>query len=141
VNVKAAGGAGATYVYRTTGDWSVAARSSTLTLLPTNPAPFLYYGSAVALSADGSALLIGVDGAGVDDEGAAELVHLTPGRKPTAADRVAIAAPNPTKGRFGTAMAMAADGATAIGSSPWLKVGASDLRGAGYVIDLSADRT
>ncbi|HEX4492109.1 MAG TPA: FG-GAP repeat protein [Acidimicrobiia bacterium] len=140
VNVGAAKGAGATYVYRTTGDWSAPAQNTTLTLLPTNAAPFLYYGSSVALSADGSELVIGVDGAGVDDQGAAELVHLVPGQQPTAADRVTIAAPNSTKGRFGTAIAMDGDAHTAVGTSPWLKVGSADQRGAAYVIDLSATR-
>ena len=140
VNVKSAGGVGATYVYRTTGDWSVATQNTTLTLLPTDPAPYLYYGSSVGVSADGSELIIGVDGAGSDDQGAAEVVHLVPGKKPTAADRVDIAAPNATKGRFGTAIAMAADAHVAVASAPWLKVGAADLRGAAYVLDLSVTR-
>jgi FG-GAP repeat len=141
VNIKTANGAGAVYVYRTTGNWGAGPQNSTLELLPTNPAPFLYYGSSVALSTHGSELIVGIDGAGVDDQGAAELVHLVAGAKPTRADRFAITAPNATKGRFGTAIAMNGEARTAVSTAPWLKVGGADLRGAAYVVDLTAART
>jgi len=137
VNVGKAGGAGATYVYRTTGDWRTPAQSSTLPLLPTDPRPFLYYGSSVALSADGSRLFIGIDGAGINDQGAAEVVELAAGRTPTAADRTAVDPPHPTKGRFGTAAAISADGTTALSTSPWLTVGGAALRGAAYALTLA----
>ena len=140
VNVGTAGGAGAAYIYSTKGDWQVAADNSTLSLLPSAPKPYLYYGSSVALTADGTQVFIGVDGAGADDQGAAELVRFTRGAggSPIVSARIPISAPNTAKGRFGTAIALSADGTTAVGTSPWLSVAGGALRGAAYVVPFSA---
>jgi hypothetical protein len=140
VNVGTAGGAGATFVYSTTGDWRDPAHNSRLSLFPHDPRPFLYYGSSVALSADGTRLFVGIDGAGVDDQGAAEIVALTR-RAPAALRaglRTPVAPPNATRGRFGTAVALSAAGTTALGTSPWFAVGTSALRGSAYVLTLPA---
>jgi hypothetical protein len=137
VNVGSAGGAGGAYLYSTRGDWRRPADNATLTLLPSAPVPFGYYGSSVALTADGSRLFIGVDGAGSDGQGAGELVRLA--RSPAGGavrvtGRVPITAPNATNGRFGTAIALSADGATALGTAPWLTVSGAKARGSAYVL-------
>ena len=100
----------------------------------------MYYGSSVALTADGARLFVGIDGAGIDDQGAAEIVALTraaPGRL-RAALRTPVAPPNATKGRFGTSVALSADGSTALGTSPWFAVGSAALRGSAYILTLPA---
>jgi hypothetical protein len=136
VNIAKVVGAGATYVYSTTGDWRPAEGNTTVTLLPRVPAPYGYYGSSVALSADGSVLLVGVDGAGTDGQGAAELVQLSRHAASAlrAGTRVAITATNSTNGRFATSVALSADGTTALATAPWVAVGGADRRGAAYVL-------
>ena len=140
VNVGTAGGAGAAFVYSTTGDWRVPAENTSLSLFPHDPRPFMYYGSSVALSADGTRLFVGIDGAGIDDQGAAEIVALTRHAPAAlrAAERTPVAPPNSTKGRFGTAVALSADGTTALGTSPWFAVGSAALRGSAYILTLPA---
>ena len=136
VNVGSAGGAGATYVYSATGDWRPT-HHATLRLLPSDPKPYLYYGSSVALSADVSQLFIGVDGAGFDDQGAAELLRMertADGRGLRVTARIPIGAPNRTKGRFGTAVAISADGSTGVATSPWLTVAGAKNQGSAYAV-------
>ena len=136
VNVGTSGGAGATFVYSTKTNWAAPDVATTLSLFPSDPHPFLYYGSSVALSADGSRLFIGIDGAGSNDQGAGEYVRLARGAAGTlkVTARTPIAAPNTTVGRFGTAIALSADGTTGIGTAPWLTVGGAKTRGGAYVL-------
>ncbi|MCU1427024.1 MAG: bacterial Ig-like domain [Actinomycetia bacterium] len=147
LNIGAAGGAGATYVYTTTTDWRSAAANTARTLLPSFPVNFGYYGSSVALSADGSLLFIGIDGVGSNGQGAGELVRLTRASANAASNAAAkptttaINAPNTEKGRFGTAVAMSADGSTVLATAPWLTIKGAATRGAAYVLTLPVQST
>jgi hypothetical protein len=141
VIVDKVGGAGATYVYSTAGDW---ADAHTTTLLPRQPVPFGYYGSSVALSADGQTLFIGVDGVGSNGQGGAELLTVRPaasGGDPWRTGdlrRLEINAPHSEQGRFGTAVSMSADGRTLLSTSPWLAVLGKAKQGAVFVLARAA---
>jgi FG-GAP repeat protein len=142
VNVGSSGGAGAAYVYTTTGDWSQPTENRTITLLPPAPANFGYYGSSVALSADGTVLWIGVDGGGSNAQGEGALVRPrsngNTGRWARGSYvQTAVSAPHDGQGRFGTAVSMSADGTTLLGTSPWLDVGKNDRQGAAFVINVA----
>jgi hypothetical protein len=142
VNVGKASGAGATYVYTTSGDWSKPEQNRALTLLPPNPVNFGYYGSSVALSADGTVLWIGVDGAGSNGQGEGALVrprsNSNTGRwAPESYVQTAVSAPHHGQGRFGTGVAMSADGSTLLATSPWLDVGKNDRQGAAFVLTVA----
>jgi hypothetical protein len=141
VIVDKVGGAGATYVYSTAGDW---ADAHTTTLLPRQPVPFGYYGSSVALSADARTLFVGVDGIGSNGQGGAELLTVRPaasGGDPWRTSdlrRLQINAPHPEQGRFGTAVSMSADGRTLLSTSPWLAVLGTAKQGAVFVLTRAA---
>ncbi|MDQ1520709.1 MAG: trimeric autotransporter adhesin [Actinomycetota bacterium] len=142
VNVGKEGGAGATYLYTTTGDWGTPSENATTTLLPPDPVQFGYYGSSVALSADGKILWIGVDGAGSNAQGEGFVVRPRTnggaGRwRPESFVQTLVAAPHRGKGRFGTAVAISADASTLLSTSPWLNIGANVRQGAAFVIRLA----
>jgi hypothetical protein len=139
VNVGKGMGAGTAYVYTTTGDWSDPAENRTVTLLPPAPVNFGYYGSSVALSADGTVLWIGVDGAGSNGQGEGALVRPrsngNTGRwAPESYVQTSLTAPHRGQGRFGTAVSMSADGTTLLATSPWLDVGTNERQGGAFVI-------
>jgi FG-GAP repeat len=137
VFVNNVGGAGVAYVYETTGTWRRSSTNTTRTIAPAQPVPFGYYGSSVALSADGTLLYIGLDGVGSNDQGGADLVKLQRGAPATTKPVVtSFAAPNPDKGRFGTAVSISADGTTVLSSAPWLTIGGAANRGAAYIVTL-----
>jgi hypothetical protein len=145
VNVGKYGGAGATYVYTTMGDWGTPSENSTTTLLPPVPVTFGYYGSTVALSSDGKILFIGVDGAGSNAQGEGYVVRprtdAGPDRwKPESFVQTRVPPPHQAKGRFGTAVSMSADGTTLLGTSPWLDIGAKVQQGAAFIITLAPPR-
>jgi len=92
------------------------------------------------LSADGSELIVGVDGAGVDDQGvrpsSSTSSRASSRPPPTASDRRAEPDEGPLRHRDRHERRRA----HAVGTAPWLKIGAADQRGAAYVIDLTAAR-
>jgi hypothetical protein len=138
VDVAKVGGAGATFVYMTTGAWAAPAKNTTIQLLPTAPVPFGYFGSSVALTSDGRKLLIGVDNTGTNGQGSAALVALpapaTAATSHASLVQTPIPAPHTEQGRFGTAVAMSADGAAMLSTSPWLAVGHNQKQGAAFVL-------
>jgi hypothetical protein len=141
VNVGKALGAGASYVYTTTGDWGTPTQNRTTTLLPPDPVQFGYYGSSVALSSDGKVLWIGVDGAGSNAQGEGYVVRpRTSGGaglwRPESYVQTLVAPPHKGKGRFGTAVSISADGRTLLATSPWLNIGGKAQQGAAFVIRL-----
>jgi hypothetical protein len=139
VNLGKSGGAGTTFVYMTTGEWAAPAKNTTITLLPTAPVPFGYFGSSVALSSNGLTLFIGVDNTGSNSQGSGVLVALpTPATATTSHAplvQTPIPPPHTEQGRFGTAVAMSADGAALLSTSPWLAVGHNQKQGAAFVLD------
>jgi hypothetical protein len=138
VIVNKVGGAGATYVYTTTGEWAAPAKNTTITLLPTAPVPFGYFGSSVALTSDGRNLFIGVDNTGSNGQGSAVLVALPTPATATTSHATLVQTPIPPphteQGRFGTAVATSADGAYLLSTSPWLTVGQNQKQGAAFVL-------
>ncbi len=141
VNIGSAIGAGAVHLLVAPQDWSVRSgigRVTSTMIKPRVAAPYLYYGSAVALAADGSRLFIGNDGAGSDDQGSGEAVvfdRSDPNRV-RVASRTAIVAPNTTKGRFGTAVAGSSDLRSVVATAPWLTVDGRVEQGAAFVLAL-----
>jgi hypothetical protein len=139
VNVNKVGGAGTTFVYMTTGQWAAPAKNTTIKLLPTTPVPFGYFGSSVAVSSDGRKLFIGIDNTGSNGQGSAVLVALpTPATALTSHAplvQTPMPAPHTEQGRFGTAVAMSADGAALLSTSPWLAVGHNHKQGAAFVLN------
>jgi hypothetical protein len=138
VNVGKALGAGAVYVYSTTANWSVPAHNATTEILPTEPVNYGYYGSCVAFSSDGTALWIGVDGVGSNGQGGGDLVRASAGTAAAWKDasqltHTVVDAPNVKQGRYGTAVAMSADGKTLLATAPWLAVEGKAKQGAAYV--------
>ncbi len=136
-------GAGAAYVYTTTSGWRNPAQNSTTTLLELAPRRNAYYGSSVALSADGLILAVGVDGDGTNDQGSIYVVRPAVGGgadpwKDRVTTQTLVPAPHNAQGRFGTAVATGSDGTVLLGTSPWLKVGVKQFQGAAFVLALSA---
>ncbi len=134
---------GAVDIYAVSNGWAGRARPvSHLTLVPRHPAAYLYYGSAIALSASGRRLVVGIDGAGTDNQGAVELVELpalgdpTPLR--TVGARHAVASPSSTKGRFGAAVAVSSDGATGLVERAMAGGGCGRRAGRGVPLRLEA---
>ncbi len=123
-------------VYATTGAWTDANALSKLTLGPAQPQEFLYYGSSLALSRDGRRLLVGIDGGGLDDQGALELVTLTGGTPSLMlhdGHRTEVVAPNAYTGRLGQAVALSANGDTVLATAPAVTVGKAAGSGAAFV--------
>ncbi len=138
VNIGRALGTGNALLYGTTCSWRRPACTTVRILRPAMPSPFQYYGSAVALDAAGTRLFIGNDGGGTNGQGEGELVRITR----SASDpvrvtaRVTFRAPDRTEARFGTAVAITADGTTGLATSPWLDVGRAVDQGGAYIIEL-----
>ena len=125
--------AGAAHVYGTTCRWQRADCRTDLTLTARRPVAYQYYGSSVALAAEGTTLLVGNDGAGSNGQGEGELVVL--GRSGARLrHRAAFTAPDVKKGRFGTAVALSASGSTGLATAPWLPVHGNARQGAAYVL-------
>jgi hypothetical protein len=136
VNIGEAFGAGAVYVYDVAdGAKPTLARS----LFPTEPADYGYYGSSVALSADGRTLLVGVDNVGANGQGAIELLDATGSQADPwteAPARRTITAPRDDVARLGTSVAMSADARTLFTTAPWSPVASNRRQGDAWIVAL-----
>jgi hypothetical protein len=100
------------------------------TLFPIYGEPYDQFGQSVALSADGNTVLGGSPGAGEDDRGAAYLFA----RFDSSWNIFFLQASNGAAGdRLGAAVALSADGTTALVSTPYTDAGEQGDQGSAYV--------
>ena len=141
LNVGAAIGTGSAVVYSSTCRWREPECATSVQLISRQPAPFQYFGSAVALDARGTRLFLGNDGGGTDGQGEGELVALNRSKKGAVriGERRTFTAPNVRNGRFGTAVSISAAGSVGIGSAPWLSVDGQVRQGAAYIVEFTKE--
>ncbi len=135
-NVNGTKAAGRVYVYQSANtSWTKSITTSQLDA----PASAEYdaYGSAVALSHNGASLVVGVDGAGSNDQGLVYRATTQSSFLPhwrSGVEQQLVPAPDAEPARFGTAVAANENASVVVATSPWHAVGGNDRQGVAYVV-------